>query len=91
MLKPPKKRKPRGIKLTGERSLDLCDGCLSFHCDPMTMSAKFTRKITKRLENLQCPACGHRPCTCKSGHRDQVDVRPYYHNKYLKTHGHLPD
>lgn len=61
-----KKRKPRGIKADGTRSQDLCTGCYSFGCDPMAMSYKFQAKIRKRLKAGLCPACGHKPCTCKS-------------------------
>ena len=61
-----KKRKPRGIKKDGTRSYDLCKGCYSFNCDPMSMSRKFQAKIEKRLKAGLCGACGHKPCTCKS-------------------------
>jgi hypothetical protein len=61
-----KKRKPRGIKLNGNRSLDLCPHCFAFFCDTMTMSYKFQSKIDKRLAAGLCGACGHNPCTCKS-------------------------
>lgn len=63
-----KSRKPRGRKLNGERSMDLCPCCYSFRCDPMGMSIKFQSKIHNRIKNGQCPACG-RPtnyCSCKS-------------------------
>jgi len=61
-----KKRKRRGIKKNGYRSLDLCTGCYSFHCDPMMMSRKFSNKIRERLKAGLCPACGSNPCKCKS-------------------------
>jgi hypothetical protein len=61
-----KKRKPRGTKLNGSRSLDLCPCCLSYNCDPFTMSAKFYKKINNRRNKGLCPACGNDPCTCKS-------------------------
>ncbi len=61
-----KARKPRGIKKNGYPSLDLCPGCFSFHCDPATMSRKFSEKISDRLKLGLCGACGHKPCTCKS-------------------------
>ena len=66
MKQPKKKRKPRGIKQDGTRSLDLCPGCFAFHCDPMSMSRKFMDKIDRRLAAGLCGACGHKPCTCKS-------------------------
>lgn len=70
----PKKRKPRGYKLTGEKSQDMCPGCIAFHCDPMSMSRKFQAKIRKRIGAGVCPACGAKPivkygrkiCKCKS-------------------------
>ena len=64
--RPKKARKPRGIKKDGTKSMDLCPDCYSFHCDPMTMSSKFSAKIRNRLRKGVCGACGHNPCTCKS-------------------------
>lgn len=61
-----KKRKPRGIKKNGRRSMDMCPYCFAFGCDPMGMSRKFREKIEKRLKLGLCGACGHNPCTCKS-------------------------
>ena len=61
-----KKRKPRGIKLNGHRSYNLCPYCYSYNCDRMTMSEKFKNKIDRRLKAGQCGACGNNPCTCKS-------------------------
>lgn len=46
-LKVKKKRKPRGMKQDGTRSLDLCPGCYSFYCDPSTMSDKFIAKFIR--------------------------------------------
>lgn len=60
-----KQRKPRGIKLNGQRSLDMCT-CYSFHCDPMTVSRKFSAKISARHRAGVHPPCGTSPCTCKS-------------------------
>ena len=59
-------RKPRGIGKDGYKSLDLCTGCYAFHCDPMTMSRKFTAKVMDRQSRGLCVACGHSPCTCRS-------------------------
>lgn len=58
----------RGTKLTGEPSLDLCTYCYSFRCDPMVMSAKFADKVSDRLRQHRCPACGkpEQFCSCKS-------------------------
>lgn len=63
-----KPRKPRGIKLNGQRSMDLCPYCYSFGCNPMSMSHAFSEKIRKRLDNGQCPSCGKPKafCSCKS-------------------------
>lgn len=61
-----RRRKPRGIKKNGRRSLDMCPDCFSFHCDPMTMSREFRAKIQRRLSLGLCGACGHNPCTCRS-------------------------
>lgn len=61
-----RKRKPRGIKLNGKPSKDMCPHCFAFNCDPFLMSPKFTNKIYKRLKQGLCGACGHNPCTCKS-------------------------
>ncbi len=61
-----KKRKSRGVKLNGHKSLDMCPCCLSFHCNPMFISLKLKAKFNKRMENGKCPACGNNPCKCKS-------------------------
>jgi hypothetical protein len=61
-----KARKPRGIKKDGTESLDLCDGCYSFNCDPSSMSRAFIAKRDRLREKGLCVACGHNPCTCKS-------------------------
>lgn len=61
-----KARKPRGIKLNGERSYDMCPCCLSFNCDPMTNSHKFQAKLDKRSDAGQCRSCGSVKCKCKS-------------------------
>lgn len=55
-------KKKRKSRTTGE---DLCPGCYSYNCDPMTMSKKFYDKIDKRIEKGLCPSCGNNPCTCK--------------------------
>lgn len=58
--------KPRGIKLNGERSEDMCEGCCSFGCDPMSMSVEYIKKMSKRQDAGVCPSCGANPCKCKS-------------------------
>jgi hypothetical protein len=75
-----KKRKPRGIKLDGSRSLDMCT-CYSFHCDPATVSRKFSDKMRMRYGKGVHRACGSNPCTCKSsllrGYRAKnIDIIP---------------
>jgi len=60
-----KKRKLRGIKKDGTRSLDLCLCCGYFHCDSMCGSPP---KVRKRLSAGLCPGCGEeiKYCRCKS-------------------------
>lgn len=61
-----KARKPRGVKQDGTKSENMCPGCISFGCDPMSMSHKFRQKIKTRKSAGTCPACGNNPCKCKS-------------------------
>lgn len=63
---PKKIRKARGTKLNGRKSMDMCEGCIAFNCDPMAMSTEFHFKTIRRKVQGLCPACGHNPCTCKS-------------------------
>ena len=65
-VKVKKARKPRGKKLDGSKSLDMCPHCLSFQCDPTMMSHKFSDKMSKRSRMGVCRACGSNPCICKS-------------------------
>ena len=60
-----KKRKPRGIKLNGTMSEDMCS-CYRFGCDPSGISPKLERKFNKRIKEGKCPSCGDNPCKCKS-------------------------
>jgi hypothetical protein len=53
-----RRRKPRGMKLDGTKSLDMCPYCLSFHCDSASMSRKFSEKVSHRLSRGVCPSCG---------------------------------
>lgn len=64
-----RRRKPRGIKLDGTKSLDMCPHCLSFHCDSSSMSQKFSEKVSRRLSQGVCPSCGQNPCRCRSNIR----------------------
>lgn len=61
-----KVRKPRGFKLDGTQSLDMCSGCIAFGCDPMAMSRAFRDKKDKRRSLGVCVSCGNTPCRCKS-------------------------
>ncbi len=61
-----KVRKPRGTKLDGYRSEDMCKHCCSLGCDPMSMSPKFKQMVRYRRDNNLCQACGANPCICKS-------------------------
>lgn len=72
-IKPKRKRiKKRGVGGNGFKqdgktpSLDLCDYCYSFCCDPMLMSSKFKAKLDNRTRQNICPSCGNNPCKCKS-------------------------
>lgn len=64
-----KPRKPRGIKLSGNKSYDFCPVCYAPFCDPMSQSIRIREKITRRLRDGRCPACGNQKqaCRCKSG------------------------
>lgn len=83
-------RQDRGVKLNGEKSLDLCTGCYSFHCDPMSMSPAFQAKIHDRLRQGRCPACGKPKgfCSCKSvlaGHGEVKKVMTHNNKKLRKA------
>ena len=60
-----KKRKPRGIKLSGQYSEDMCI-CLRFGCDPDGLSQKLKRKFDKRISEGRCHSCGNIKCSCKT-------------------------
>lgn len=60
-----KPRKPRGKKMDGSPSLDMCS-CFAFYCDPSTMSREFDAKIRRRRSAGVCLCCGAKPCICKS-------------------------
>ena len=64
-----KARKPRGIKKDGTMSQDMCSCCLSFCCDPMTMSQAWQDKVYRRRQANVCVSCGHNPCRCKSSEK----------------------
>ncbi len=61
-----KARKPRGLKLNGRKSYDMCTGCYMPFCNSMAASPLYYEKIRRRLKEGNCPACGHNPCRCKS-------------------------
>lgn len=80
-----KGRKPRGIKLSGRPSQNMCT-CLSFQCDPMGMSPMFQAKIERNRENGGCPSCGGNPCKCKStmSKKRDMDIVKEYDNRYAR-------
>ena len=61
-----KQRKPRGIKLNGKRSYDMCPTCYMPGCDPFGGSTKYRENVYKRLSQGKCPACNQFDCKCKS-------------------------
>lgn len=76
-----KPRKPRGIKLNGEESYDMCDGCYMPFCDSMAASPEYYAKIHARLKAELCPACGHNPCRCKSKLKNKTTVIVTHNNR----------
>lgn len=69
--------------------LDMCPYCISFNCDPMTMSFKFQEKVTNRRRQGLCPACGWPKefCQCKSSMTADVprgQVIRTHNNKKLR-------
>lgn len=71
-----KPRKPRGLKLSGEKSYDLCPHCYAPHCDSFFRN----RNVEDRLKKGLCPACGQPTghCKCKS----KLGIQ----NPIIKTH-----
>ena len=61
-----KPRKPRGRKLNGQESYDMCTCCFMPECDYFAASPLYREKIDQRLMKGKCPACGRIPCKCKS-------------------------
>ena len=80
-----KPRKPRGRKLNGEESYDMCPGCYMPYCDPFAASRLYSQKIDQRLEKGECPACGHNPCRCKSSIYAKVPIIVTHNNKKKKS------
>ena len=74
------KRKDRG-----PNSLDLCPYCISYGCDPMSMSPLFRHKVDERMRKQCCPSCGKPKefCSCKS-HLDTPAVMNTHNNKKLR-------
>lgn len=70
-----KKRKPRGTKLNGKQSYDMCPHYYMPHCDPFATSSKYRLKINGRLKQGLCPACGQIKCRCKSTILSQEEFR----------------
>ena len=79
-----KPRKPRGTKLNGEKSYDMCEGCYMPFCDSFAASEKYRHKIHSRLKTGVCPACGHNPCRCKSKLHTKTSVIVTHNNKKEK-------
>lgn len=71
-FRPKKVRKPRGYKLNGRKSRDMCSGCHSFGCDPAADSPEWAAKKYRRQAAGVCVSCGANPCKCKSS----LDARP---------------
>lgn len=61
-----KPRKPRGKKVDGTDSYNMCPVCLMPGCDPTAASFAYQQKIRSRINKGVCPACGYYPCRCKS-------------------------
>lgn len=63
-----KVRKPRSLKADGTESMDMCEGCKAFGCDPMGMSPAYQLKARKRQQEGKCISCGSlvEECSCKS-------------------------
>lgn len=82
-----KVRKPRGIKLNGHPSMDMCPHCLSMGCDRMSDSTRWAGTKSDRDARGACRACGAIPCICKSS-LDAVDRdeygRPVRYSRLLK-------
>lgn len=62
-----KERKPRGIKLNGRESYDMCEHCVSYGCDPYSHNNPyFNDKKMNRSKGGVCISCGSKNCKCKS-------------------------
>lgn len=79
-----KPRKPRGRKLNGYKSYDLCPHCYSRGCDPMAQSPKFYDMVQRRLQAGVCVACGYNPCRCKSSRLNRTNEIQTHNNKRTK-------
>lgn len=72
-----------GYKQDGSQpSSNMCPVCLSFGCDPMSMSPAFRHKVEERTRKGLCPCCGQPKahCRCKSS----MDVAAGAHT--IRTH-----
>lgn len=63
-----KERKLRTIKKSGEESMDMCEGCFAFNCDPMGMPIEWQSYVSKCRRENRCVGCGKlkEECICKS-------------------------
>ncbi len=64
----PIKNKRRWLKkLNGLSNKDYCQGCLSYHCDPMSyVDSIANRKRMHRRRLGLCEGCGKKECKCKN-------------------------
>lgn len=74
-----KPRKPRGLKLSGEKSYNLCPGCYSPYCDPSLRHPNVERRLRAGL----CPACGKPKdrCSCRSSLEAKVPIMVTHNNR----------
>ena len=70
-------RKPRGTKLNGEPSYNLCSCCYSPYCDPMARHPR----VEQRLINGLCPACGKPWDLCRCNSHNGANTIMTHNNK----------
>lgn len=77
-----KPRKPRGIKLSGEKSYNLCPCCYSPYCDPFLRHPNVERRLRAGL----CPACGKPKggCSCRSSLKAKSPIMVTHDNRKRK-------
>lgn len=74
-----KPRKPRRIKLSGEKSYNLCPCCYSPYCDPFLRHPNVERRLRAGL----CPACGKPKsrCSCRSSLKAKSPIMVTHDNR----------